>query len=84
MNVIREILLPLQKGNKNPFNMDTAAIIELVSSLGFPIVICFVLINHMTNERKDHKEETDKLRQTIEDNSKVLTELTTLIKTLVK
>lgn len=64
--------------------MDIPQIIELVGSLGFPIVICFVLIKHMTDERSEHKQETDRLRQTIEENSKVLTELTTLIKTLVK
>lgn len=62
------------------FVMDTAHIIDLVSSLGFPIVMCAALFYYMVNQRKAHSAELDNLRTTLEENTKVLTELSTLIK----
>lgn len=61
-------------------------IIQLISSLGFPIVACiFIAIwtdKQTTNYRSDikdlqreHKEETEKLRSTIENNTLVLQKL---------
>lgn len=62
--------------------MDTNSIIQIVSSLGFPIVMCGALFWYMVKQREAHKEETDHLKDTINENSKVLAELTTLIKVL--
>lgn len=64
--------------------MNTNDIVTLISSVGFPIVMCGALIYYiMHNQEKSDKTIND-LSETIEQNSKVLTELTTLIKTLVK
>ncbi len=60
--------------------MNVEAYISLISSVGFPIVVSGVLFNYMVKTREAHKEEIDKLRQTLENNTKVLVELTTLIK----
>jgi preprotein translocase subunit YajC len=62
--------------------MDANTIIQIVSSLGFPIVMCGALFWYMVKQRETHKEETDHLKDTIAENTKVLAELTTLIKGL--
>ena len=55
--------------------MDMAAITQLIGSLGFPIACCIYLFysNNKTNEA--HKEEIDKLRQTVENNTHVMIKL---------
>ena len=62
--------------------MDANTIIQIISSLGFPIVMCGALFWYMVKQREAHKEETDHLKDTINENTKVLAELTTLIKIL--
>ncbi|UWH92713.1 MAG: protein of unknown function DUF4083 [Bacteriophage sp.] len=62
--------------------MDANTIIQIVSSLGFPIVMCGALFWYMVRQRQVHQEETEHLKDTIEENTKVLAELTTLIKVL--
>ena len=64
--------------------MDTAQVIELISSVGFPIVMCLILLHYMKQETAKHDNEVKHLTDTINANTKVLTELCTLIKTLVK
>ena len=51
---------------------------------GFPIAVCVALFYFMMKQEDKHKDENDKLSATVEANTKVLTELCTLIKTLVK
>jgi preprotein translocase subunit YajC len=62
--------------------MDTNTIIQIISSLGFPIVMCGALFWYMVKQRQAHQEETEHLKDTISENTKVLAELTTLIKVL--
>lgn len=64
--------------------MEINDISQIISNVGFPIAMCVMLIWYMSKETAKHKEETDKLSETIASNTKVLTELCTLIKTLVK
>lgn len=59
-------------------------IVNLVSTVGFPIVMCGVLLYYIMTINKKNDETIKGLSDTINQNSKVLTELTTLIKTLVK
>lgn len=63
--------------------MDITGITQLISSLGFPIVVCGVLFWYLTKEREAHKEEINTLTKTLEDNTKVLSELSTLLKTFL-
>ncbi|UWG72530.1 MAG: protein of unknown function DUF4083 [Bacteriophage sp.] len=63
--------------------MDANTIIQIISSLGFPIVMCGALFWYMVKQRQVHQEETYHLKDTIEENTKVLAELTTLIKVLI-
>lgn len=69
---------------KNVQNMEVNDIVTLISNLGFPIVVCIALFYYMNKQNERHNSETDKLSETVSQNTKVLTELCTLIKTLVK
>lgn len=64
--------------------MDINAIVSLVSNVGFPVAVCIALFFYMEKQNERHQQETDKLNETVQSNTKVLTELCTLIKTLVK
>lgn len=64
--------------------MDLNAIVSLVSNVGFPVAVCMALFFYMERQNERHQQETDKLNETVQSNTKVLTELCTLIKTLVK
>lgn len=64
--------------------MNVGDITTLVSNLGFPIVVCIALFYYMNKQNERHNSETDKLAETVQSNTKVLTELCTLIKTLIK
>lgn len=77
------LFVSLQKIKNNIFiNMDE--VISLISNVGFPIAVCVGLFYFMMKQEDKHRDETDKLNATVEANTKVLTELCTLIKTLVK
>ena len=64
--------------------MDINDIVSLVSNVGFPVAVCVALFFYMEKQNERHQQETDKLNETVQSNTKVLTELCTLIKTLVK
>lgn len=55
--------------------MDTNAIVQLISSLGFPIACCIAMFwqNNRLNEM--HKEETTKLNEAINNNTVALNHL---------
>lgn len=59
-------------------------IVNLISTVGFPIVMCGVLLYYIMTINKKNDDTIKGLSDTISQNSKVLTELTTLIKTLIK
>lgn len=59
-------------------------ITNLISTVGFPIVMCGVLLYYIMTINKKNDDTIKGLSDTINQNSKVLTELTTLIKTLIK
>ena len=42
-------------------------VMQVVGSLGFPIVMCILLYNHLKEVQKDHKEEISKLSEVIND-----------------
>lgn len=77
------IFAPLNNKDKICY-MDINAIVSLVSNVGFPVAVCIALFFYMEKQNERHQQETDKLNETVQSNTKVLTELCTLIKTLVK
>ena len=64
--------------------MEATEITSMVSNLGFPIAVCIALFYYMNKQNERYSNETDKLSETVQSNTKVLTELCTLIKTLIK
>lgn len=64
--------------------MDFNSITTLIGSYAFPIIMCLVLFYYLEEEQKSHKDEMEDLRKTIEDNTKILSELKTLFEGLKK
>lgn len=60
--------------------MDVNTIIELISSVGFPIVVCGVLFYIIRDQAIRYTKTIDELRDTLHGNTKILAELYTLIK----
>lgn len=55
--------------------MDWNAVIQLISTLGFPIVCCIALFWYMVKQRDLHKEEINELKKSIDNNTIILTRL---------
>jgi len=60
--------------------MDLTTIGQIISSVGFPIVMCLLLYTYMKEQNEKHENEINKLTETINANTQILTELSTLIK----
>lgn len=56
--------------------MDVNSIIQLVGSLGFPIVCCGALFWRMVKSDDQHKQEMDKISEALNNNTVALTRLT--------
>ena len=57
--------------------MDYNVIVQTVSSVGFPIVMCLMLYNQMLKTEEVHKQEIAELRKAIENNPLALNNLST-------
>lgn len=68
-----------KKGGK----MDITDITNLISSVGFPIVMCIVLFKYMEKNDDKREEEAKELREVINNNTLVLTELVSKIDSAV-
>lgn len=64
--------------------MDIQMIMNMISTLGFPIVVAVALFWYINKQNENHKEEINGLRETIQDNTNILHELKELIKVLAK
>ena len=60
------------------------SIVEIIGSIGFPIAMCLLLFNYMEKQGEKHDKEIHDLTETINNNTQILSELSTLIKTLNK
>ena len=50
-------------------NVDTSAIVQLISSLGFPIACCIAMFWQNNKLNESHKEEVSKLNEAINNNT---------------
>lgn len=55
--------------------MDTNTIIQIVNSLGFPIVMCGALFWRQVKSDEQHKVEMDKLSEALNNNTVAITKL---------
>lgn len=56
--------------------MDIQAASTLIGSLGFPIVMCLMLFWYMKEQLQDHKDETNALKDAINELKIAITTLT--------
>lgn len=56
--------------------MDVNTLIQLVGSLGFPIVACGALFWRMVKGDEQHKEEMNKMSEALNNNTTALVKLT--------
>lgn len=56
--------------------MDVNALIQLVGSLGFPIVACGALFWRVVKSDEQHKEEMNKMSEALNNNTSALVKLT--------
>ena len=56
--------------------MDVNTLIQLVGSLGFPIVACGALFWRMIKSDEQHKEEMNKMSEALNNNTRALVKLT--------
>lgn len=61
--------------------MDMTPVIDAISNFGFPIVCCWVLWKSNEKNNELHKQEVDGLREAIENNTNVITQLLERMKT---
>lgn len=59
------------------------AIVQAISTVGFPIACCCFLLYRGSKQDEYHREEMEKLRQTIEKNTATLSKLAELIKKVI-
>ena len=56
--------------------MDWATIGQLIGTIGFPCVVCLILINLMEKQNERHKEEITKITESINNNTSAIVQLT--------
>ena len=64
--------------------MDTQGITTMIGSLGFPIVMCIIMIKLIFTMEESHKEEIDALKESLNNNTNVLTRLETMLNIYMK
>ena len=55
--------------------MDVTAIVQVVSSLGFPIVVCLICFWYINKMQETHKAETHELSEALNNNTIVMQKL---------
>lgn len=55
--------------------MDVQTLTQIISSLGFPIVVAGAMFWKMNNQDDDHKEEMNKITEAVNNNTLVIQKL---------
>ena len=64
--------------------MDAQAYTNLISSVGFPIVMCLIMVKLMARMEERHKAEIDSLKDSLNNNTNVLTRLEAMFSMLIR
>lgn len=64
--------------------MDAQVYTNLISSVGFPIVMCLIMVKLMARMEESHKAEIDSLKDSLNNNTNVLTRLETMFSMIIK
>lgn len=57
--------------------MDIGTVVQLIGSLGFPIVMCLALMWYVKDQAQSHKEETAAFTEALNKNTLILQKLCT-------
>lgn len=63
--------------------MDVGTMSELIGSIGFPIVACIYMAYLVKTMNDNHKEETEKMRETLASNTSAIEKLQDLIEKIL-
>ena len=55
--------------------MDVSSVIQAISTVGFPIVMCLLFMYYIKYINDQHKDEIDKLSQSVNNNTLVMQKL---------
>ena len=55
--------------------MDANTVLQAISAVGFPIVMCLIMVKLVYNLQEQHTKEVESLRISIDNNTKVLDNL---------
>ena len=64
--------------------MDAQTYTNLISSVGFPIVMCLIMVKLMARMEESHKAEIDSLKDSLNNNTNVLTRLEAMFSMLIR
>ena len=64
--------------------MDAQSYTNLISSVGFPIVMCLIMVKLMARMEESHKAEIDSLKDSLNNNTNVLTRLEAMFSMLIR
>ena len=59
-------------------------VVQVISTVGFPVVMALILLYFLIEEKKDHKEEMSELKEVIAKNNEILAGLKQLIEDKLK
>lgn len=62
--------------------MDLDTFVQLIGTLGFPIVMCCALLYYLNLERESHLEEMKSVKESLDRNTTVMTELKEMLKVI--
>ena len=62
--------------------MDGQVIINAISTVGFPIVMCIILLYIVNKQNEEHKEEMSKITESLNNNTLVIQHLTDTISSI--
>lgn len=64
--------------------MNAQEIVSVIGSLGFPIVMCIIMLKLIFTMEESHKEEISSLKESLNNNTNVLTKLETMLTIYMK
>ncbi len=64
--------------------MDPNEITALITTVGFPIVMCLIMWKALQDSTQAHKQETDGLKEALNQNTVVIAELKTIMKDIAE
>ena len=64
--------------------MDPNEITALITTVGFPIVMCLIMWKALQDSTEAHKQEMDGLKESLNQNTVVIAELKTIMKDIAE